>query len=128
MLQWTKLLEICKALSYQRCLVMVRAASSNWTSGSLCQLRDNHALYSLPGVRYKPIMLCSCNYNGKMKGHFKFIFREKEQHERHMRQMEEEMELQVQRVEDRVRKRVSYMNSYMFRAYFHQIKWFSKVR
>ncbi|KAL4224722.1 hypothetical protein ACF0H5_015419 [Mactra antiquata] len=31
--------------------------------------------------------------------------REKEQHERHMRQMEEEMELQVQRVEDRVRRR-----------------------
>ena len=33
--------------------------------------------------------------------------REKEQHERHMRQMEDEMEIQMQRVEERVRKRVS---------------------
>ena len=33
--------------------------------------------------------------------------REKEQHERHMRQMEDEMELQVTRVEERVKRAVS---------------------
>jgi len=36
-----------------------------------------------------------------------YIFREKDAHERHMRQMEEEMEVQMQRVEERVRRRVS---------------------
>ncbi|XP_053385020.1 ras and EF-hand domain-containing protein homolog isoform X2 [Mercenaria mercenaria] len=40
--------------------------------------------------------------NDRLEKSFK---REKEQHERHMRQMEEEMEMQVQRVEERVRKK-----------------------